>query len=91
MVWAALTLLRKVPVEGGRPCMFHVVRVSGTMRKVEEEAIRQARKLILAAQNDDTSAFLSAFTDESRNEETEDVTMQDGNEDSEDGVANVAG
>lgn len=71
--------------------MFHVVRVSGTMRKVEEEAIRQARKLILAAQNDDTSSFLSAFTDESRNEDTEDITMQDGNEDSEDGVANVAG
>ena len=43
--------------------MFRVVRVSGTIRKAEEEAIRQARKLILQAkaqneQADDTSGFL---------------------------------
>lgn len=38
-----------VPVKDGRPCVFRVVRVSGTIRKAEEEAIRQARKLILAA------------------------------------------
>ncbi|RDA86779.1 hypothetical protein CP532_6371 [Ophiocordyceps camponoti-leonardi (nom. inval.)] len=49
MLWAALTLMDHVPVKNGRPCIFRVVRVSGTMRKVEEEAIRQARKLILAA------------------------------------------
>jgi ribonuclease P/MRP protein subunit POP5 len=38
-----------VPVKDGRPCIFRVVRVSGTIRKAEEEAIRQARQLILAA------------------------------------------
>lgn len=39
----------RVPVKNGRSCVFRVVRVSGTMRKVEEEAIRQARLLMLAA------------------------------------------
>lgn len=49
MLWAALALMDRVPVKDGRPCIFRVVRVSGTMRKAEEEAIRQARRLILAA------------------------------------------
>lgn len=30
-----------------RPCVFHVLRVSGTMRKAEEEAIRRARREIV--------------------------------------------
>lgn len=38
-----------IPVKDGHACIFRVVRVSGTIRKVEEEAIRQARQLILAA------------------------------------------
>ncbi len=49
MLWAALTVMDHVPVRDGRPCMFRVVRVSGTIRKAEEEAIRQARALVLAA------------------------------------------
>lgn len=32
-----------------RPCVFRVVKVSGTMRKAEEEAIRRARKEIARA------------------------------------------
>ncbi|KAF4587494.1 Rpp14 family [Ophiocordyceps camponoti-floridani] len=48
MLWAALTMMTHVPVKDGLPCIFRVVRVSGTMRKAEEEAIRQARQLILA-------------------------------------------
>ena len=39
----------RIPTKNGRPCVFRVVRVSGTMRKVEEEAIRQARLLMLEA------------------------------------------
>ncbi len=35
-----------------RPCVFQVVRVSGTIRKAEEEAIRRARATILKAQKD---------------------------------------
>lgn len=44
-----------VPVKDGRPCIFRVVRVSGTIRKAEEEAIRQAKRLILAAKEDTDS------------------------------------
>lgn len=36
----------------GRPCIYHVVRVSGTIRKAEEEAIRQAKQLIIAAKEE---------------------------------------
>ncbi len=43
LVWAALTFMDRVPVKNGKPCIFRVVRVSGTIRKVEEEAIRRAR------------------------------------------------
>lgn len=60
MVWAALTYLNSIPVpaasgsssatskkaETKRSAVFRVVRVSGTMRKAEEEAIRRARKEI---------------------------------------------
>lgn len=64
LLWAALTFMDHVPVPNGRPCLFRVVRVSGTIRKAEEEAIRQARKLILHAkeqqeQGNNTSSFLS--------------------------------
>ncbi|OAA61854.1 rpp14 protein family [Niveomyces insectorum RCEF 264] len=56
-VWSALTFLRHVPVRNGRPCIFRVARVSGTIRKVEEEAIRQARALALA-----TKAYMAGRT-----------------------------
>ncbi|RKF66822.1 Ribonuclease P/MRP protein subunit POP5 [Golovinomyces cichoracearum] len=46
LVWAALTLMNTVPVEEGRRCVFRVVRVSGTIRKIEEEAIRRAQEII---------------------------------------------
>lgn len=36
----------------GRPCIYRVVRVSGTIRKAEEEAIRQAKQLIMAAREE---------------------------------------
>jgi ribonuclease P/MRP protein subunit POP5 len=39
--------MTSVPVKEGRNCVFRVVRVSGTIRKAEEEAIRRARELIL--------------------------------------------
>lgn len=42
-------MMDRVPAKDGRPCIFRVVRVSGTIRKAEEEAIRQAKQLILAA------------------------------------------
>lgn len=36
-----------------RPCVFQVVRVSGTIRKSEEEAIRRARDAIMRARRKD--------------------------------------
>ncbi|KAI0478471.1 ribonuclease P/MRP protein subunit [Xylariaceae sp. FL0804] len=51
-VWTALAFMNSVPVRNGKPCVFRVVHVSGTMRKTEEEAIRRARNLIFAAQGD---------------------------------------
>ncbi|KAJ5584884.1 uncharacterized protein N7459_004684 [Penicillium hispanicum] len=59
LVWSALTYMSHVPTTGGdpsqkrpnggreRPCVFRVLRVSGTMRKAEEEAIRRARREIV--------------------------------------------
>lgn len=53
--------MRHVPVRNGRPCVFRVSRVGGTIRKVEQEAIRQARALVLATKahmaGNKTSAF----------------------------------
>ena len=36
----------------GRPCVIQVVRVSGTIRKAEEEAIRRAKGAILKAKRE---------------------------------------
>jgi ribonuclease P/MRP protein subunit POP5 len=41
--------MTRVPVKNGRKCVFQVVRVSGTIRKAEEEAIRRARDMISKA------------------------------------------
>ncbi|KAH6668573.1 Rpp14/Pop5 family protein [Plectosphaerella plurivora] len=62
LVWAALTSMSVVPVKTGqaRPCVFKVVRVSGTIRKAEEEAIRQARQLVLAAKMAQTTGQAGA-------------------------------
>ncbi|RAL15766.1 Rpp14/Pop5 family protein [Aspergillus homomorphus CBS 101889] len=59
LVWMALSCLQAVPELGPggggggryaamtRRCVFRVIRVSGTMRKAEEEAIRRARREVL--------------------------------------------
>lgn len=59
LVWSALTYMSHVPAQGSeagqklpnggreRPCVFRVLRVSGTMKKAEEEAIRRARREIV--------------------------------------------
>lgn len=64
MLWSALTFMDHIPTARGegKPCIFRVVRVSGTIRKAEEEAIRQARRLIIAAKEEaesGTSVFAS--------------------------------
>lgn len=57
LVWAAVSLMTHLPDRGGggrgggalRPCVMRVVRVSGTIKKAEEEAIKRARLAILRA------------------------------------------
>lgn len=44
--------MSRVPIRDGRPCIFRVVRVSGTIRKIEEEAVRRAKLLVLAAKDE---------------------------------------
>lgn len=44
--------MKTIPVKNGRNCVFRVVRVSGTIRKAEEEAIRSAREMILRAKRE---------------------------------------
>jgi ribonuclease P/MRP protein subunit POP5 len=54
-VWGAITLFTHVPLppkitkRKPIPCVMRVVRVSGTIKKSEEEAIRRARADILKA------------------------------------------
>lgn len=50
LVWAALTFATRLPKPLDEPCVIQVVRVSGTIKKSEEEAIRRARLMILRAQ-----------------------------------------
>jgi ribonuclease P/MRP protein subunit POP5 len=56
MVWSALTYITHLPraSKGAEPraCVMKVVRVSGTIRKAEEEAIRRARESILRAKRE---------------------------------------
>lgn len=65
LVWAALAFLTRLPKGsnkyGERPCVFQVVRVSGTIRKAEEEAIRRARATILKAQKDAAEGAMSGL------------------------------
>ncbi len=55
LAWAALTFVTELPgatkgLPGGVKCVFRVLRVSGTIKKVEEEAVRRARRMISAVQ-----------------------------------------
>jgi len=49
MVWAALTFTTRLPRPADAPVVVKVVRVSGTIRKAEEEVIRGAKMIIRRA------------------------------------------
>ncbi|KAI4741842.1 hypothetical protein E4T50_07743 [Aureobasidium sp. EXF-12298] len=49
LVWAALSFVTRLPRPVDQACVIQVVRVSGTIRKAEEEAIRRAKAAILRA------------------------------------------
>ena len=44
--------MNRIPVKDGRNCVFRVIRVSGTIRKAQEELVRRAREMMLKAQRD---------------------------------------
>ncbi|OCK90282.1 uncharacterized protein K441DRAFT_505852, partial [Cenococcum geophilum 1.58] len=50
LVWAALTFITRLPKPINQPCVVRIVRVSGTIRKSEEEVIKRAKTTILRAQ-----------------------------------------
>lgn len=49
MVWAALTYITRLPKPIDLPVVVRVVRVSGTIRKAEEEVIRRSQHIIKRA------------------------------------------
>lgn len=62
-----------------RPCVFQVVRVSGTIKKSEEEAIRRARAAILRAKKDssmDSMVGLNAILEQPNDDAQTDKTEQ---------------
>jgi ribonuclease P/MRP protein subunit POP5 len=82
IAWAALSLMTQIPVKDGRNCVFRVVRVSGTIRKAEEEAIRRARELILKTRRELGEKSDSVLNDifgsaEAETAKAEDVLMVD--------------
>ncbi|KAL8931023.1 MAG: hypothetical protein Q9208_000125 [Pyrenodesmia sp. 3 TL-2023] len=68
LVWAALTFMTHLPElpnqSTSQSCVMQVVRVSGTIRKAEEEVIKRARAAILKARGEShfgTSSGLEAI------------------------------
>jgi ribonuclease P/MRP protein subunit POP5 len=49
MVWAALTFMTHLPRPSNTPVVVKVVRVTGTIRKAEEDIIKRAKEIILRA------------------------------------------
>jgi ribonuclease P/MRP protein subunit POP5 len=73
-------MMKSIPVKGGKNCVFRVVRVSGTIRKAEQEAIRRARELILKAQHDLSGQGKSTLQDmfgDGKKDATGDILMVD--------------
>jgi ribonuclease P/MRP protein subunit POP5 len=87
LAWAALTFVTELPAvrkgaTGGERCVFRVVRVSGTIKKAEEEAVRRARRVISSAQVGDGSArALQAVFGAENEQGIEDVDMEEGTSD----------
>jgi ribonuclease P/MRP protein subunit POP5 len=49
MVWAALTYITRLPKPADVPVVMRVIRVSGTIKKAEEEVIRRSQLIIRRA------------------------------------------
>jgi ribonuclease P/MRP protein subunit POP5 len=70
------------------PVVVRVVRVSGTIKKAEEEIIRRAKELVLRAKMVDGATAEAAMVRDvmravERSRDTEDVVMDEAGDDSE--------
>lgn len=88
----------RVPVPDGKKCVFRVVRVSGTIRKAEEEAIRRAREMILRARRElgeQSDAALEGLLGKDKDAKDkardEDITMVDRSDSEEDELSDGDG
>jgi ribonuclease P/MRP protein subunit POP5 len=63
LVWAALTFTTRLPKPVDQACVIQVVRVSGTIRKSEEAAIRLARQSIRRAQKQASQGKVPTVSD----------------------------
>ncbi|KAL2044380.1 hypothetical protein N7G274_003085 [Stereocaulon virgatum] len=65
LVWGALSYMTDLPkpskLAPTRACVMQVVRVSGTIKKAEEEAVRRARGAILRARREGGEGSLDGF------------------------------
>ena len=52
----------RLPGKSGRSCTYRVVHVSGTMRKIEEVAIRRSKSFVVAAKHEMTGQPSDALT-----------------------------
>lgn len=85
LIWAALTYMTTIP--GSRrgetiPCVLQVSRVSGTIRKSEEELMRRSKRDIVRAKEweasaGDTSGVLSRFLGGGVKSTAQDLAMAD--------------
>ncbi|KAK2754801.1 hypothetical protein FQN54_006694 [Arachnomyces sp. PD_36] len=88
LVWSALTYMSSLPAIKGRggakpvesppDCVFRVVRVSGTMRKAEEEAIRRARREVLRMRKGGEEGGMAVLDELFGNDEGMDVDVDRG-------------
>jgi len=90
MVWAALTYITHLPKPLDTPVVIRVVRVSGTIKKAEEEVIRQSQHIIKRARAWDGAGELPMVqsvekaADKERQRESEVLARIDGGDESED-------
>ncbi len=83
LAWAALTFVTELPAakkgaSGGERCVMRVVRVSGTIKKVEEEVVRRARRVISAVhEGDGIAGILQSVFGAEDEQGIEDVDMED--------------
>ena len=86
MVWAALTFVTSLPKQGGgEECVIQVVRVSGTIKKSEEEAVRRARGVIKRIRREQERGRGVGVVLQDEDDGMEDLNMVNGIEDGDEG------